>query len=790
MKLSTFVALGLGAAVLPTISAQPQGGGHEAALGALRMPIHTQADDPAGGAYGLWAVGPNYKVAFADGFTFYPVLGESAPHNLPLRWRTQRISVGGETLVDGSTNATAQSSEWRYELRYPGVTEAYDVLVEGVEQTFVLHAPVGGGELVVEGRIDSALRAQPSDAAVQRLVFCDDGGREVVRYGKALAVDASDRRLPVETSFDGTTIRMTVPGDWLETADYPVTLDPLTSSRAINTAAGGFVNYPNVARDDQHNQQCIVYSRPSAASDWDLFAVVTDDTQSTTRAIFADTTASWSSRYGSVAYVRSANRWVVGIGRNFGADAKVRAYLHDGGNTTLQSGTLRYLAPPAGFSDQHPAVGGNRFISRTSNAVIAFRRDPNNGSPTPNHQNSMVYAVHLDAATMTFGSPFAVRPPAGVDSEWPMVTADSGGDEIWAVVWQEYNFSQPSDDWDVLVQRIDASGLFGSSQALGPVSAATRHKLHPSVAGSNERFLVSFLMQDRVSGASSMVGNEFAVQRFDWPAAAAARMTAQPWRSLSGNTGSDTLRATVTNRNVAYDSNTESHWAVAYRTTSNVLYTKRIGYTGRVVENALVSFQFGVNAGSASVCYNSDSYEFPIYHGSDAQATLPLLSRRLQYNPAASNWNYGSTCGANISGHNRGSSQRAVRRLRVLLGPDDRRDRQCADGAVHLAADRLRRLARWLVHAIAGRCLHGVCGRWHDRPDRRPDVAVVAARLDHHWRSLLPVLLHRWRWPTAGQPGDAHPHSLSKATTNSRRHRPESRTDGGLNWRTRLSYFS
>ena len=129
-----------------------------------RIPIHTAQDDPEGGEYGIWASGATYKVSFHDGFAFYPVLGEEYPQNLPLVWRTRSIEVGGTSIVSSATKSTPHHTDWRYEYRYPGVTEAYDVSEKGVEQTFVLHRrPAGNGDLVVRGTVTTKLVAKPQE---------------------------------------------------------------------------------------------------------------------------------------------------------------------------------------------------------------------------------------------------------------------------------------------------------------------------------------------------------------------------------------------------------------------------------------------------------------------------------------------------------------------------------------------------------------------------------------------------------------------------------------------------
>ena len=155
-------------------------------LGPVRIPVHSQADDPIGGAYGIWAAGTSYKVSFHDGFTFVPYLGPSYPHNQPFSWRTESVLLGGQPIVDVDVTPDHNSSDYRYEYRFGAdFVEAYDVLAEGVEQTFVLNRrPQGDGDLVIEGAITSRMDAMPLTDQHGALTYRDDRGDAIVRYGE------------------------------------------------------------------------------------------------------------------------------------------------------------------------------------------------------------------------------------------------------------------------------------------------------------------------------------------------------------------------------------------------------------------------------------------------------------------------------------------------------------------------------------------------------------------------------------------------------------------------------
>jgi len=622
----------------------------------LLVAIHTHPDDPDAGAYGTWAAGPDYKVSFDDGFTFYPLLGEQAPRNLPLRWRTHKISIGDRTLVDATTRATPSATDWRYELRYPGVTEAYDVLRSGVEQTFVLHRPTGTGDVIVEGVIDTPLHSDVRAGSQQTLSFADDNGREVVRYGNALAFDAANRRIPMDTSFDGSRVRLTLPAEWLAHASYPVTIDPLTSTSSLisGNATAMAVSYPNIAYDSFHDQLMIAYSRASSATDWDTYVRLRNGDLTSISHTYTDLSAIASTRHNSVAYVRGANRWIVAVGVQSAFGSNIRIYFHTGGDTGTNTGTTLSIPKAVGFQDQVPSVAGRNTLTASKNGYLVFRRDVGMLG-APNTGRSLVIGMLIDAQAKTAGSLVSLHTDPGVtnyDAEWPMITPAVAGTDSWIVVWQEYNHDILGDDWDIRAQRVREDGTLAGMAFLAALKNSLEHHLNPVVAGGKGRYMVSFLTRDNNLASPPLVGKEVQVQRFDWPEGASAPTTKGPIRTVAGAAFS-VFVGSYTSRTLAYDNNTRSHWSVLWQNITDDIKVSRLGYTGLTVEQADVFFDGpGVGAGTPALCYNSSSYEFPIVYGEDSGFYL-LRGTRLRYQSAVNN-HLGSPCGAAISGENAG----------------------------------------------------------------------------------------------------------------------------------------
>lgn len=623
------------------------------------VPIHGQPNDTLA-RYGLWASRETYKVEFTErGFAFYPVLGTSYPENLPLAWRTTEISIGDRNIV-ADRAPEAVTDAWRYELHHDEVVEAYDVLERGVEQTFTFaHGPSDGTDIVVRGRVTTRLEAIPRSAAHGPLTFLDASGQPIVSYGAAFAIDATGERLALDSAFDGTHVTLRIPGEWLCQANWPVVLDPLTQRVAIPPTQGAGnqpASYPNIARDDANDRLLVVYSRAVSASDYDLWARRTTDSFSHLGAIFTDIAASWSTRYASVAWVGGASRWAIAIQRDLAARSAIRVYVHETSNTTLNSGALLFLNPPAGSSDQTPSIGGQTSLALDGRAYLAFRRDL--GGPLSNTDDSRVHGVVVDTLAGTFGTVNDLHNTTtqDYDAEAPCVTQDAGRTGSWVVAWQEFNRVNRNDDWDVLASRVTRTGGISSNAALGHSGTSSLHKLYPQVAGSGGRYMLSYFMRDNTSPATSFTANQLHVERFDWNESATSP-TNRVRKTISQH-ATNVLQANVTNRAIAYDTNTDSHWALAYRTTANDVSVVRLGSTGGVVERAVVFADPLVAGFSPTVCYNDDDYEFALVYATNEAPGDPLYGVRFSYYPdtlARRTGNLG--CAGNVVATNRGTRQ-------------------------------------------------------------------------------------------------------------------------------------
>jgi len=180
---------------------------------------------------------PRYRAILnaADGLRYFP----SPPTALELRVRLNRVARGEKAVFDRATDPDAASdtavddgagalSFWRA----PGFEEHYIPRGDGVEQNFTFDEPIAGtGDLVFSCDVShhGLTAMEPHTDRNGGISFMVVGsGQFAVRYGQVVVRDSASHGISVEpTLIGGKTIRFTVPEAFLNTASFPITVDPL-----------------------------------------------------------------------------------------------------------------------------------------------------------------------------------------------------------------------------------------------------------------------------------------------------------------------------------------------------------------------------------------------------------------------------------------------------------------------------------------------------------------------------------------------------------------------------------
>ena len=219
----------------------------------------------------LWAMGHDWKASFdGRGFTFIPFFGSDAPRNFPLRIELASATVGGKALrlvdgipqLDGNTVRTDRGD----------VTELIEAGLREVEQSFVFRALHNRGAI----EVDLAMRTELAvTATAEGLRFANEHG--FVAYRKAVAKDAAGASLPLSMQWDGDSVHITIPAEFVATAQLPLVLDPIVSTNpGIAPVNALLLRLPDTATLQSPDRSLVVWQQQWNATDHDCLGRVLD----------------------------------------------------------------------------------------------------------------------------------------------------------------------------------------------------------------------------------------------------------------------------------------------------------------------------------------------------------------------------------------------------------------------------------------------------------------------------------------------------------------------------------
>lgn len=581
------------------------------------VPIHTQAADD-GVPYGIWAAGSAYKASFHDGATFVPYLGRDYPETRSLKWRTLSAQVGETELCDGAPPRLSYGAH-RAEYDLGQVVEAYDVLPEGLEQTFVIEQrPAGHGDLVIRGAIETGLHADPLSPAHAGIPFHDDQGLPILSYGAATAIDARGRQREMTTAFDGDVLTLRLDAQWLASAAFPLVVDPMLG--VIFTVTGTEIEQLDVLRDSYgtSGNNWRSATRWVSASDADLWCRRFDDDGTGGVVVFADLNTSWSTSETSLGQHRYAGCVVLAFTREFAnGTRKLRFHKHLRSDLTLQANVV---AVDTGSAQAwRPDVASDLHTTAVRDLPIVFQQE--GGTTFYNSTTSGIYGVVItlggSASNGTAGTPFVIDDGVFEDAERPNVgKVMDGGPQEWTVAYQvigNNGLFSPHVDWDVELRRFDRFGNVSAATVIGLANG--EHEMAPRVAGFNAEQLLAFTCANpAVVGARPAAENGMRIitQRFDWDGAAFAEQYASDQHFVHGD-----ARAVLTG--VDLDTNTMSHYAMLFRSSvTDHVYLHALGYRGHLVTATTVfSADPGDTTTSGGVAFDDDGDRFLVAYGLD-----------------------------------------------------------------------------------------------------------------------------------------------------------------------------
>ena len=449
------------------------------------LPDAVLFDQPRGAE--LWAMGHDWKASFdGRGFTFIPFFGSDAPRNFPLRIELASASVGGEALqlvdgiprLDGNTVRTARG----------GLTELVVTQLREVEQSFVFVQLPNRGAIHVDLVTSTELVAS---ATADGLRFTNEHG--FVTYTKAIAKDAAGASLSLAMEWDGDSVHITIPAEFVATAQLPLVLDPIVSTNpGIAPVNALLLRLPDSATLQSPDRSFVIWQQQWSVTDHDCLGRVLDQN------------LAWAANLTTIDV--TTNNWLgsqvasAGGARNFMVVAQVDAQAAStwiGGRIIADTGIAGSVidierSGVVGLSGNNyrPDVGGDPYAGPGAyfNVVWEHQTSPGN--------RDIHYKLVQQSGALLTNNPSVLANLAD-DETFPSISK-SNWEVDWHVAYQR-RFPLPPNDQDIWAARVTYFGTI----AVAPLAIAgtVLDELRPCVSSLA-------LPQGYIVGAIAMVAYE------------------------------------------------------------------------------------------------------------------------------------------------------------------------------------------------------------------------------------------------------------------------------------------
>lgn len=424
----------------------------------------------------LWVRGANYKLHAARNVRFLPFFSSSAPRHYPLEFELLALRCGErEQTFERNSTPRLDGAFLSYE-RGP-LTELYELAPRSVEQSFVLHAPLARGELVLELALRTELAPQADGAGWK---FTNEFGE--LRYGAAVALDADGRRLELASTLVDGRLALRVPAEFAESARYPLVIDPVIAAFGIEaTPAESFS--PDVCFDATGASVLHVWESEFNANDHDVWGdMYTPAGVPLYRGGWIDSTVDYWARP-RAANRGASNRFLVVAHVLNAATNRIEIWGRTRDtNTALLSPPFK-IAGGTNFDLLNPDVGGDPYPSGTSYFLVAYERIYTFGQDHDLHGKLVTDAgtlvngtVNIDLSMFTYDSRVSV--------------SRSNNSERWNLAWQR---ASPAGGNDIFGARVAWNGVVSSPSF--PIAATLVDHKSPAASSSqqgSQRWLVAY----------------------------------------------------------------------------------------------------------------------------------------------------------------------------------------------------------------------------------------------------------------------------------------------------------
>ncbi|MEO1697864.1 MAG: hypothetical protein AAFU73_11265 [Planctomycetota bacterium] len=404
-----------------------------------------------------WVRGRSFKAsAHPDGFTFFPFLGAQAERNWPVRFRLASATFGDTPVALASSAAVSRFGD-DYVLDRGPVDVEYQVAVDGVEQLFHVERGRAEGALVVTLDVETDLVGSPDGAGLRF-----EGPEGGVRYGAAVAFDASGFTVEVPVRLDGSALTLTVPAAFVDESVGRITIDPLVTSFSIDDVTGDQSNV-DAGFSRNGNVFLYVYEDTFSGADTDVYMTVIDSAGTEAAAGYVDfSSADWLDP--EVATLNGDDVALI-VAQEFVelGDSPIRGRLYDTLSQGFTGSAFEIADTGLGgsltWSNARPDVGGNRAASTDLGFLVCWQRTLSSGGTFARYRTV--------SATGSLGAVRATGPSTSANSVRDVRVSECTGDTSTTNVWCFCFANRRTDGTNELwAGQINVSGSASSTPAV------------------------------------------------------------------------------------------------------------------------------------------------------------------------------------------------------------------------------------------------------------------------------------------------------------------------------------
>ncbi|MEM7201364.1 MAG: hypothetical protein AAF628_13930 [Planctomycetota bacterium] len=226
----------------------------------------------------LRGVGPDYRAQFdRDAVSYTPALGSAASRTYPFELRFAHARRGKAILASAVPTDVHRVDRTAYYDRAPGARERWDVRTEGLELGYEFATPPAGtGDLVVRLRLQTDLvLASRVDETTGAFYHAEGIGG--VRVGGVTGIDARGRRVAGALRAHADSLELVLPSAFVDTATYPLLLDPLIGTDWVVAGTSFDEGNPDVAYEVTDDHYLFVWQHHFSSSDVSVRGQLVDE---------------------------------------------------------------------------------------------------------------------------------------------------------------------------------------------------------------------------------------------------------------------------------------------------------------------------------------------------------------------------------------------------------------------------------------------------------------------------------------------------------------------------------